>query len=102
MHLLTSSDQDYYGQLPGGHLPDHIDHCLDNLRQLIMCKADVSLQTYDWLDNTPRPFANFKIEHDCYNWNALNDWAKERSFDLYDNATLLHPTLGKFMVSYYL
>jgi hypothetical protein len=75
-------------------MPEHIDHCLDNLRQLVMCKADVSLQTYDWLDNTPRPFANFKIEHECYNWDVVNEWAKKRSFDLYDNVTLIHPTLG--------
>ncbi|KAF8864295.1 hypothetical protein BDZ45DRAFT_737301 [Acephala macrosclerotiorum] len=80
--------------MPMAHMSEHIDHCLDNLRLLVMCKADVSLQTYDWLDNTPRPFANFKIEHECYNWDSVNEWAKARSFDLYDNVTLIHPTLG--------
>lgn len=59
-----------------------------------MCKADISLQTYDWLDDNRRPFANFEIEHDCFNWDSVNEWAKERSFDLYDNETLLHPIFG--------
>jgi len=48
------------------------------------------------INSLTRAFANFKIEHECYNWDFVNEWAKERSFDLYDNVTLLHPTLGTF------
>jgi hypothetical protein len=27
----------------------HIDHCLDDLRMMMMCKADISLLTYEWI-----------------------------------------------------
>jgi hypothetical protein len=96
LKVIRQSFHPEYYDLPQRHMSEHMDHCLDNLRLLIMCKADVSLQTYDWLDNNPRPFANFKIEHECFNWDVVNEWAKERSFDLYDNRTLVHPTLGEF------
>lgn len=85
---------EYYTERPMRHMSEHLDHCIDNLRMAIMCKADISLQTYDWLDNNRRPFANFEIEHDCFNWDSVNNWAKERSFNLYDNETLLHPNFG--------
>ena len=81
---------------PKRHMSEHLDHCLDNIRQLVMCKADISLQTYDWVDNNPRPFANFKIEHECVNFEAINDWSRLHSFDVFDGEILRHPTLGKY------
>ena len=92
--LRQALDPEYY-DLPPQHKSEHLDHCLDNLRQLVMCKADVSLQTYDWLDNNPRPFANFVIEHDCYNFDAIDDWAEQRAFDIMDGTTLVHPFFGE-------
>lgn len=60
-----------------------------------MCKADISLNTYDWVDNNKRPLTNFHTEHSCYNWDLVNDWARHHSFDMYDNTSLVHPFLGK-------
>jgi hypothetical protein len=30
-------------------LPEYLDHCLDSIRQLLMCKAYVLLTTFDWV-----------------------------------------------------
>ncbi|KAI9155098.1 D-amino-acid oxidase [Paramyrothecium foliicola] len=76
------------------HLQDHLDHCIDNIRMTLMCKADISLGSYDWVDNNRRPLTNFRSEHSCYNWDMVNNWARDRHFDIYDNVTLVHPFLG--------
>ena len=61
-----------------------------------MCKADVSLLTFDWVDNDRAPKPDFVIEHDCYNWERVEAWAKEHAFDIFDETMLVHPTLGSF------
>lgn len=73
---------------------DHIDHCIDSLRQLVMCRTDVAIQTYSWIPTLRIPWANFETEHECQNWDALDGWASQRAFDLYDPKMLRHPTLG--------
>lgn len=83
-----------YYHLPKAHIEEHIDHCLDSLRQFLMCKADVSIVTYDWLDNHRRPFPNFNVQHECRSFDAVNDWARERSLDIFDNSSLVHPNFG--------
>ena len=59
-----------------------------------MCKADVSLLTFTWdpTDRAPKP--NFVIEHECANWDKMDKWAEEHRFDIFDETTLIHPTLG--------
>ncbi|KAK2001891.1 hypothetical protein LX36DRAFT_652900 [Colletotrichum falcatum] len=88
---------EYYfkGKKPPRHLEGHIDHCIDNIRMTLMCKADISLGSYDWVDNNRRPLTNFHTEHSCYNWDLVNNWARDHSFDMYDNTSLVHPFLGK-------
>jgi hypothetical protein len=59
-----------------------------------MCKGDVSLLTFSWVSDDRAPEPNFEIEHECVNWGKLDNWAKEHSFDLFDEKLLVHPTLG--------
>ena len=59
-----------------------------------MCKADVALLTFDWVDNDRAPKPNFDIQHECKNWESIDAWAKEHAFDIFDETMLVHPTLG--------
>ncbi|GLA24466.1 hypothetical protein AnigIFM63326_000513 [Aspergillus niger] len=70
------------------------EHCIDNLRQNIMCKADIALLTFTWdpTDRAPKP--NFVVEHECANWDKVDKWAEEHRFDIFDETALIHPTLG--------
>ncbi|KAK9855510.1 uncharacterized protein MYU51_001997 [Penicillium brevicompactum] len=74
--------------------PIHIEHCIDNIRQNIMCKADVALLTFSWDKDDRAPKPNFVVEHECANWEKVDHWAKEHAFDIFDETTLVHPTLG--------
>jgi hypothetical protein len=59
-----------------------------------MCNADFSIITYDWLPNYRRPWANFKVDGECVNWEKLDAWAGSRFFSLFDQNALVHPELG--------
>jgi hypothetical protein len=65
-----------------------------------MCKPDISLVTFRWINDTaqhpeqPSSFypTNFDVsEHDCMNWDILDDWAGRRAFNLYDVDSLDRP-----------
>ncbi|KAL8811106.1 MAG: hypothetical protein Q9223_007600 [Gallowayella weberi] len=60
----------------------------------IVCKADVSLLTFDWVAEDRAPKPNFDAEHECMNWESIDGWAKDHAFDIFDETTLVHPTLG--------
>lgn len=62
-----------------------------------MCKGDVSLVTFDWVDEDRAPKPNFEIQHECRNWEKIDKWTTEHAFDIFDETTLVHPTLGMWI-----
>ncbi|EDN94567.1 hypothetical protein SS1G_10441 [Sclerotinia sclerotiorum 1980 UF-70] len=48
---------------------EHADHCIEYIRENLMCKPDLSLITYN--------------DHECVNWDNIDAWAEEREFDLF-------------------
>jgi len=69
-----------------------IDHCIETLRQGIMCRGDVSLGTYTYLsggghDITARNWAS----HQCVDFDALMAWAKARAVDIFADGVLVKP-----------
>ena len=75
------------------------DHCVDDLRQALMCHADTSVVTFDWKPQYRRPWPNFSIDHTCVNWEALDNWASARSFSAYDQKSLVHPEFGRVPIA---
>ncbi|KAH6712421.1 hypothetical protein BKA61DRAFT_485707, partial [Leptodontidium sp. MPI-SDFR-AT-0119] len=90
--------QDYY-TVRDTNVPvkDHVNHCIEMLRQVVMCKVDTALMTYEWLPDFPGPWPNFGIQHECVNWEKIDNWSKERSIDIFDPKYLHHPKFGTFM-----
>ncbi|KIK38300.1 hypothetical protein CY34DRAFT_809476 [Suillus luteus UH-Slu-Lm8-n1] len=64
-----------------GHDPDfwrtHLDHCIEMLRQNIMCRGDVTMLTYDWVEGVKDPFPNFDIPHRCRNFEKVLNWVDD-------------------------
>ncbi|PMD49118.1 uncharacterized protein K444DRAFT_511631, partial [Hyaloscypha bicolor E] len=56
-----------------------VDHCLDQVRQALMCSADISMVPYQWSDvvQGTRPMVNNM--HTCRNYTKILEWAKERA-----------------------
>lgn len=66
-----------------------------------MCRAEVTMTTYDWDPKKIFPQPHLAYEHECVNFEALDDWAKSRSFDITDPKYFVHPTLGKSLSQAY-
>lgn len=52
----------------------HLDHCVDMLRQVVMCSADVTLLTGVWVEGYPRLSADFNTLHKCRDYEAIMRW----------------------------
>ena len=66
-----------------------------------MCRAEVTMTTYDWDPKKIYPQPHLGYEHECVNFEALDNWAKSRSFDITDPKYFVHPTLGKSLLHAY-
>jgi hypothetical protein len=54
-------------------------HCLDIIRQQLMCTVDTGVLGQVWWDPTaPKPFVDFNTEHKCKNYDAIRQWAEAR------------------------
>jgi len=53
---------------------DHLMHCVEMLRNAIMCFGDVSVITYNWKQGHPGPKASFKSMHSCQKWHKITEW----------------------------
>jgi len=60
-------------------LKTHITHCLDILRQQLMCSVDMGMLGQVWWDRKePKPFVDFNTKHVCRNFEAVRQWAEEK------------------------
>lgn len=60
----------------------HVTHCLDILRQQLMCTVDVAVFGQVWYKadegSTPAAFVDFNTNHKCRNYDAVRKWAEAR------------------------
>ncbi|KAK3694914.1 hypothetical protein B0T22DRAFT_477626 [Podospora appendiculata] len=59
-------------------LRPHITHCIDIIRQQLMCVVDVGVMGQVWWDpEDPKAFPDFGTRHKCRDFEAVRAWAKE-------------------------
>ena len=51
------------------------------LRQKLMCDADTSLITYNWLKGHSAPHPNFNVEHQCRDFEPVRQYAWKHRLD---------------------
>ncbi|KAJ0124048.1 hypothetical protein J7T55_012521 [Diaporthe amygdali] len=66
---------DYYKQPPG---KDHLDHCLDFLRQIVQCQSDLTPFSYYWDERLKGPFPSFDDTHTCRDFDQIYEWASTK------------------------
>ncbi|POS68810.1 hypothetical protein DHEL01_v212797 [Diaporthe helianthi] len=76
----------------GEVVPLHIDHCIDALRQALMCKPDLTLLVSDWRDDYRNPWLDFGSQRECVNWDNIFKWSKAHHVDWHGK--LRHPKYG--------
>ncbi|KAJ5754098.1 uncharacterized protein N7511_008251 [Penicillium nucicola] len=56
---------------------NHIDHCIDFLRQVLMCAGDVTPVTSNWVLTHHSPHPDFNTMHKCRNFDRLLEFVEE-------------------------
>lgn len=69
--------------------------CIDKVREAVMCYADISFNTFTWVPQSLTPFPNFRVDHECKDWDRIVQWAKENQPPNLGSELLMHPKLGK-------
>jgi len=69
----------------------HLSHCVYYLLQNIMCQATVDVYTHVWTDTVLNPFPDFRINHQCKNFDAILDWQDHNSIGLHEFYKLRRP-----------
>ena len=68
MHAFKNNDE---------ILQKHVSHCVDILRQVLMCNVDTGVLGQVWYDPTkPAAFPDFHTTHMCKNYDAVRQWAE--------------------------
>lgn len=56
----------------------HVSHCVDILRQVLMCNVDTGVLGQVWYDpEKPATFPDFHTTHVCKNYDAVRQWAEK-------------------------
>lgn len=91
LHFLWKDHhREYFPDLVGTarEVPDlyerHFEHCVDYIRQSIMCHFDTGLVTYDWVRKHQNPTPNANAMHKCVDWDAVQHWLRERAVEMPD------------------
>ncbi|KAF7794186.1 hypothetical protein EIP86_005317 [Pleurotus ostreatoroseus] len=58
-------------------IPDHVGHCINTLREAVMCSADISPIVWQWDDNKQKSVVNLDIPHTCRKWEPIAAWGRE-------------------------
>ncbi|KAJ6541042.1 hypothetical protein DFH09DRAFT_1089602 [Mycena vulgaris] len=55
----------------------HVRHCIDSIRQSLMCAADITPIVWQWSDRHRVAQQRDDVVHVCRDFSAIRDWARE-------------------------
>ncbi|KAK6336234.1 hypothetical protein TWF696_001796 [Orbilia brochopaga] len=58
----------------------HLDHCINIIRQSVQCFSDVTPYVFQWSEEAQAVHAYANVVHTCRNFEAVREWALERTF----------------------
>ncbi|KAF7324952.1 hypothetical protein MKEN_00537600 [Mycena kentingensis (nom. inval.)] len=56
---------------------DHLDHCIDWIRQALMCASDTSVIVWQWDPKQQKTTFQGDVAHTCRNFELVRQWGKE-------------------------
>ncbi|KAK8122647.1 hypothetical protein PG984_011317 [Apiospora sp. TS-2023a] len=65
-----------YGFAPPAVFARHLSHCVDVLRQHLMCHADLEPFVFNWRVGQEKPYADFAVRKTCVDFEYLLEWSE--------------------------
>ena len=56
--------------------PGHVSHCIESLRQSLMCASDISIIVWQWNEVVLKAQPHGGIVHTCRDFDRLREWAQ--------------------------
>ncbi|KAK7029390.1 hypothetical protein VNI00_014644 [Paramarasmius palmivorus] len=80
-HDSQTLHSDYYTHMAMnvGENAAHMDHCVDWLRQSLMCAGDTSVIVWQWEEEEQKNKFQGDIAHTCRNFEKLHQWGLEHA-----------------------
>ncbi|KAI1822698.1 hypothetical protein F4861DRAFT_377593 [Xylaria intraflava] len=69
----------------------HYEHCVDYIRQSLMCQFDTGIIPYNWVLDHQNPTPNANTHHKCVDWPALQEWLGKRAVEVPENFVWKQP-----------
>jgi len=75
-----------YGPIPLGTMDDryppfdHVDHCVNSIRESLMCAADISANTFVYDEYLGTDVPRLDVWHTCRDFGKIQVWARERNY----------------------
>lgn len=96
-------NHDYYSSHSHPHVGDsfhddpnivigHVNHCIDMLRELIMCRAEADVVPYLWLTGNGDTIPDFGRAKQCRNFESVRMWAEKHQVKLPDDNETVTPS----------
>ncbi|KAF7192802.1 hypothetical protein HII31_05850 [Pseudocercospora fuligena] len=63
----------------------HIRHCIDILRQELMCTFSLDVHTFTWVEHYSTPMADFMLQRQCRRWDDIVRWKESHQMSDEDN-----------------
>ncbi|KAF9257637.1 hypothetical protein L218DRAFT_879031, partial [Marasmius fiardii PR-910] len=74
-HLATGDDTQETAD-------EHLSHCIEHLRQGIICHSDVSTIVWRWIPERNRTMGILDLPHQCRRFDRIQEWAKDPEHQL--------------------
>jgi len=72
----------------------HLSHCLDALRQSLMCSSDITPLPWIW-DQTAREAKEVaEVQHTCRNFEKIQRWALDNRVMQFNRTVFVEDDLG--------
>ncbi|KZS87710.1 hypothetical protein SISNIDRAFT_419206 [Sistotremastrum niveocremeum HHB9708] len=56
---------------------DHVDHCINSVRESLMCNADIAVNVWQWDPKKMVSAPRLDNLHVCKNWDDIYEWANQ-------------------------
>lgn len=56
-----------------------VEHCVDSIRQSLMCSVDISTIYWQWDTARQKTIANAQTTHICKNFEKIQAWARDHA-----------------------
>lgn len=57
----------------------HVSHCVEIIRENVMCNANLDVITYQWVETQTTPYPDFDLNKKCVNADVLIEWQMQKA-----------------------